>query len=121
MGALMIAGGLAVGCVPAPVGGSPEYLGAVARLVTDDVLQSEVRFRGTPDEGRAYGLCVAAMAATLRGDVWLRHLRTIAHDEAGVRRLDTLYSLSQARPEGVEPIRAREAVVDCETNGIPVV
>jgi hypothetical protein len=123
MGAIIATGALLAGCgaSPAPDGRSPEYLGAEARLVTDDVLQSEVRFRGTAEAGQGYALCVAALAASLRGDVWLRHLRTIAHNEAGVRRLDTLYSLSQTRPEGVDPIRAREAVEDCETNGIPVV
>jgi len=121
MGALAITAGLAAGCAPAPVPGAPEYLGAVARLVTDDVMQAEVRYRGTPEEGQAYALCVAALAATLRGDVWLRHLRTVSHVEAGTRRLDALYSLSPEPPEGVAPVRAANQVADCEADGVPVV
>ena len=123
MGAIIATGALVAGCgtSPAPDPGAVQYLGAEARLITDEVLQAEVRFRGTPEAGQGYSLCVASLAASLRGDVWLRHLRTVAHNEAGVRRLDTLYSLSQTRPEGVDPIRAVDAVEDCETNGIPVV
>jgi hypothetical protein len=118
---MIITAGLVAGCARAPVPGAPEYLGAEARLITDEVMQAEVRVRGTPQEGQAYALCVAALAATLRGDVWLRHLRTVSHNEAGIRRHDTLYTLSPSRPEGVDPIRARTALADCETNGIPVV
>ncbi len=116
-----VSGALAAGCVPAPVAGAPDYLGATARLVTDEVIQAEVRYRGAPEAGAAYALCVASLAAGLRGDVWLRHLRTLAQDEAGVRRLDALYTLSPGRPDGVDPVRASEMVADCETNGIPVV
>lgn len=121
VGALVMAGLVATGCAPAPVPGAPEYLGAEARLVTDEVMQAEVRFRGTPEEGQAYALCVAALAATLRGDLWLRHLRTLTRNEAGTRRLDALYTLSPERPEGIDPVRASDHVAACETNGIPVV
>ena len=121
MGAMVISAGLAAGCAPAPVPGAAEYLGAAARLVTDEVMQAEVRFRGTPAEGERYALCVAALAATLRGDVWLRHLRTVAHNEAGTRRLDALYTLSPNEPDGVDPVRARDAVAACEADGVPVV
>jgi hypothetical protein len=121
MGVMAISAGLVAGCAPAPVPGAAEYLGAEARLITDEVMQAEVRFRGTPEEGQAYALCVAALAATLRGDVWLRHLRTLAYNEAGIRRLDALYTLSPEKPEGPEPVRASDQVAACEANGIPVV
>ncbi|MCU0909706.1 MAG: hypothetical protein MUF73_20325 [Rhodobacteraceae bacterium] len=118
---MAITAGLVAGCAPAPVPGAAEYLGAEARLITDEVMQAEVRFRGTPEEGQAYALCVAALAAGLRGDVWLRHLRTVAYVEAGIRRLDTLYTLSPEEPAGVAPVRAADAVADCDANGVPVV
>jgi hypothetical protein len=118
---MAITAGLVAGCAPAPVPGAAAYLGAEARLITDEVMQAEVRFRGSPEEGQAYALCVAALAATLRGDVWLRHLRTVADMEAGIRRLDALYTLSPDEPEGPGPVRAADAVAACETNGIPVV
>jgi hypothetical protein len=121
MGVMAISAGLVAGCAPAPGPGEAAYLGAEARLITDEVMQARVLFRGTPEEGQAYALCVAALAATLRGDVWLRHLRTLPYVEAGTRGLDALYTLSPGEPEGVDPVRARDAVAACEADGVPVV
>lgn len=101
----------------------PEYLGVETRKLDEDLVSFLVRMRGaqTNEDVAAYGKCAAAQYALIRGLSFTRHVRTNVQEEAGLWAADAVYTVSAARPDGLQIIDAEAAVAECRDNGIPTV
>ena len=101
----------------------PEYLGTQTRLLEDDLVSFLVAMKGARDNDdvAAYGECVAAQYALIRGYGFARHVRTEVEKRNGVWYGDAGYVISAAIPQGVRTIDAEITVQDCISNGIPTV
>ncbi|MEX0320360.1 MAG: hypothetical protein AB3N21_20600 [Ruegeria sp.] len=101
----------------------PEYLGAEAVSLDDDLVQMDVSVSGT-DQGEdvvAYAQCAVAQYALDNGFGYARHLRTNVNEKGGVWTADAVYTISPAQPQGLKIIDARVEVETCAENGIPTV
>jgi len=101
----------------------PAYLGTQTRLLEDDLVSFLVAMKGarSNDDVAAYGECVAAQYALIRGYGFARHVRTEVEKRNGVWYGDAGYVISASIPEGVRTIDAEITVQDCIANGIPTV
>ncbi len=119
----------ALAACEAPVAGgeeqpfTPEYLGTQTRLLEGDMVSFLVAMKGARDreDVAAYGECVAAQYALIRGYGFARHIRTEVEKRNGVWYGDAGYVISASIPEGLRNIDAEITVQNCIENGIPTV
>ncbi|MEM7470840.1 MAG: hypothetical protein AAF340_05755 [Pseudomonadota bacterium] len=102
---------------------SPDYLGIETRKLDNDLVSFLVRMTGVraTEDVSAYTDCAAAQYALIRGYGFARHVRTNVQERAGLWAADAVYTISEARPDGLKTIDARLVVEDCAENGIPTV
>ena len=125
---IVLALALLAGCQAVPDGGDisvfrPEYIGVQTRLLEDDLVQFRTEMRGARDNQDviAYGDCVAAQYALIRGFGFARHVRTNVTRQGGIWRGDGVYTVSQSIPGGLRTIEAEVALSECAAQGIPAV
>lgn len=102
---------------------APDYLGSEARMLDDTMLQVEVSMRGARNKGDVdrYAQCAAVSHALHEEFGFVRHLRTLVTEEAGLWRADGVYLISAALPPGMKTIDVEVVAADCAENGIPMV
>ena len=102
---------------------APVYRGVQTSLLDDDLVQFSVAMTGARSarDIEAYGECVAAQYALIRGYGFARHLRTNVDEKAGVWTADAVYTISPSLPRGLRTIDAEVVVANCAENGIPTV
>lgn len=106
---------------PAETGPPPDYLGAEAARLADDLVQVKVRLGGARGQADVYDYarCAAAGFARAGGAGFVRHVRTLTRKEGGIWSADAVYSVTPDLPEGLETIDAEVTVDDCRDRGIP--
>ena len=101
----------------------PEYLGIETRKLDDDLVSFLVQMNGGTgaEDVSAYTDCAAAQYALIRGYGFARHVRTNLQERAGLWAADAVYTISEARPDGLKTLDAALVVEDCAARGIPTV
>ncbi|MEM6408116.1 MAG: hypothetical protein AAF700_06815 [Pseudomonadota bacterium] len=101
----------------------PEYLGIETRKLDDELVSFLVQMSGVraTEDISAYTDCAAAQYALIRGYGFARHVRTNLDERAGLWAADAVYTISEARPDGLKTIDAALVVEDCAARGIPTV
>ena len=102
---------------------APDYLGIETRLLEGDLVSFLVAMRGarSADDIETYAECAAGQYALIRGYGFARHVRTSLDETAGVWRADAVYTISEARPDGLKTLDAALVVEDCAARGIPTI
>ena len=108
---------------PQDVPFEPQYEGIETRLLDGDLVSFAVRMQGARDEAdlEEYARCAAAQYALIRGYGFVRHVRTLVEERAGIWRADAVYTISPALPEGLRTIDAEVTVASCALSGVPTV
>jgi hypothetical protein len=106
---------------PADQGPSPDYLGAEAAQLKDDLVQVKVQLEGARSQADVddYARCAASGFALAGGAGFVRHVRTLNGKEGGIWSADAVYSVTPELPEGLETIDAEVTADDCRDRGIP--
>lgn len=108
---------------PAATAGQTEYLGIETRLMDGDLVNFQVRMRGSadPDDAVSYTRCAAAGYTLIRGYGFARHVRTLTDRRSGILSADAVYTISPSLPRGSRTIDAEVVAKACRLNGIPTV
>ncbi len=108
---------------PAPEPGAVEYLGIETLLMDGDLVNFQVRMRGSNDAQDAveYARCAAAGYTLIRGYGFARHVRTLTDRRSGILSADAVYTISPALPRGSRTIDAEVVARACRQAGIPTV
>ncbi len=99
------------------------FTGIETRLLDGDLVNFIVSVEGaaTAEVITAYARCAAAQYALIRGYGFARHVRTTVDNKGSNWRGDAVYTISAARPRGVDTIDAEAVVGECVADGIPTV
>ncbi|MCY4337032.1 MAG: hypothetical protein OXC60_20470 [Litoreibacter sp.] len=102
---------------------APGYLGIETRKLDDELVSFLVRMTGGSgaEDLSAYTDCAAAQYALIRSYGFARHVRTNVDERAGLWTADAVYTISEARPDGLKTLDAALVVEDCAARGIPTV
>jgi hypothetical protein len=114
------------GCAGPQAGGEagdPVYLGVETQALDEDLVALRASMRDARDgrDVEAYAECAAARYAQDRGDGFVRHVRTLVTQSAGIWVADAVYTVSPALPAGLRTIDAEVTVANCARVGIPVI
>ncbi|MDB6454361.1 hypothetical protein [Falsirhodobacter sp. 20TX0035] len=102
---------------------APRYLGVQTMRISDDLVGFRVaieRPRAAADID-AYTDCAAAQYALVRGQSYVRRIRTNIDDRGAGWKADAVYLISADRPQTGAIIEAAPTVADCKAQSIPTV
>ena len=122
MGARIVTALAIIGAAGCTQTGSPEpvaFSAPAASYLSADLIAVSLEVSGAPTREalRAVTDCAAAEAARLRGDNFLRHVRTSREDEGGISRADAVYSVSKELPAGAFVLDAAIVAANCRAEG----
>lgn len=116
---MLVATAVLAGCSPpGPEATQPDGPASVSFLGEELLrIQFDMARHPDPAEARALTDCAAAEAMLLQDLGYARHVRTTMSEEAGISRLDAVYTVSPTEPAGDFVIVAETVAAECRDQG----